>query len=191
MDYGYRVANQLVRRGQAFCVTDNWGFMFGHEYEFRPSMMARKVVITPTSWFELGRQPLRLPVVIDTEEVSARTEGFYPPEYEPEGNHCWSGRSASIIFTLDREAVAPEYRVTVTGSVLPYRPVEVWINGHRLGVAVGIWKSSTDFLAPRELLRPGDVNTMTFDTANAGPITGDTRELGFALMGVRIDAAAR
>ena len=32
---------------------------------------------------------------------------------------------------------------------------------------------------------------MTFDTANAGPITGDARELGFALMGVRIDAAGQ
>jgi hypothetical protein len=68
------VANQLVRRGQAYCVTDNWGCMFGHEYECRPSMMPRKVVITPRAWFELGRQPLRLPVVIDTEEVSARTD---------------------------------------------------------------------------------------------------------------------
>ena len=40
------VANQLVRRGQAFCVTDNWGFMFGHEYECRAGTTPRKVVIT-------------------------------------------------------------------------------------------------------------------------------------------------
>jgi len=184
------VANQLVRRGQAFCVTDNWGFMFGHEYECRAGTTPRKVVITKNAWFELGRQPLMLPVVMDTEEVWRR-EGFYAAEYAPEGNHCWSGRSASLSFTLEREAVAAEYRVTVTGSVLPYRPVEVAINGHRLGVADGIWKSSTSFRAGREWLRPGEMNTMTFDTANAGPITGDARQLGFALMGVRIDAAGQ
>jgi hypothetical protein len=185
------VANQLVRRGQAFCVTDNWGFMFGHEYECRPSMKRRKVVITNTAWYDLGRQPLKLPVVIDTEEVSARREGFYAAEYAPEGNHCWSGRQASLTFTLERDAVAEEYRVTVTGSVLPYRPVEVSINGHRLGAADGIWKSSASFVARREWLRPGEINTMTFDTTNAGPITGDARELGFALMGVRIEAAGQ
>jgi len=184
------VANQLVRRGQAFCVTDNWGFMFGHEYECRAGTTPRKVVITKNAWFDLGRQPLMLPVVMDTEEVWRR-EGFYAAEYAPEGNHCWSGRSASLSFTLEREAVAAEYRVTVTGSVLPYRPVEVAINGHRLGVADGIWKSSTSFRAGREWLRPGEMNTMTFDTANAGPITGDARQLGFALMGVRIDAAGQ
>jgi hypothetical protein len=132
-----------------------------------------------------------VPVAIDMEEVSARREGFYAAEYAPEGNHCWSGRQASLAFTLERDAVAEEYRVTVTGSVLPYRPVEVSINGHRLGAADGIWKSSTSFVARREWLRPGEINTMTFDTTNAGPITGDARELGFALMGVRIEAAGQ
>jgi hypothetical protein len=183
------VANQLVRRRQAFCVTDNWGFMFGHEYECRAGKTPRKVVITRNAWFDLGRQPLKLPVVMDTEEVWARREGFYAAEYAPEGNHCWSGRRASLTFTLESEAVAAEYLVTVTGSVLPDRPAEISINGHRLGVADGIWKSSTNFRVGREWLRPGEMNTLTFETANAGPITGDARELGFALMGVRIDAA--
>ena len=185
------VANQLARRGQAFCVTGNWGFMFGHEYECRAGTTPRKVVITNMSWFDLGRRPLKLPVVIDTEEVAARKEGFYAAEYAREGNHCWSGRTASLIFTLESGAVAAEYGVTVTGSVLPYRPVEVSINGHRLGVADGIWKSSTTFRAGREWLRPGEMNTLTFETANAGPITGDARELGFALMSVRIDGAGQ
>jgi hypothetical protein len=78
--------------------------------------------------------------------------------------------------------------VTVTGSVLPYRPVEISINGHRLGAADSIWKSSTSFLTGRDSLRPGEVNQMTFYTENSGPITGDPRDLGFALMGVRIEA---
>jgi hypothetical protein len=134
---------------------------------------------------------LKLPVKIDTEEAAARREGFYVAEYAPEGKHCWSGRSASLTFTLESEAVAAEYQVTVTGSVLPDRPVEVSINGHRLGTADGIWKSSTSFRAGREWLWPGEMNRMTFETPNAGPISGDARELGFALMGVRIEAAGQ
>jgi hypothetical protein len=165
-------------------VTDNWGFLFGYENVCRPSMATHKVVITNTTWYELGGQPLTLPVVIDTDEVTARREGFYPPE----GDHCWSQRTASLFFTLARDAAAAEYRVTITGSVLPDRPVEVAINGHRLGVVDGIWKSSTSLLAGREMLRPGEVNQVTFYTANSGPIAGDARDLGFSLMAVRIEA---
>jgi hypothetical protein len=121
------------------------------------------------------------------EEVAARKEGFYAPE----GDHCWSRRTASLAFCLDRDASATVYRVTLTGSVLPDRPVEVSLNGRRVGVADGIWKSSVSFLAGGDTLRPGEVNRMTFDTANPGPITGDARELGFSLMDVRIEAAGR
>jgi hypothetical protein len=184
-DTAVGVANQLVRRKQAFCVTNNWGFLFGYEYVCRPPMMPRKVVITNTAWFELGRQPLKLPLLIDTDEVASRKEGFYPAE----GDHDWSGRSASLFFTLVQDTGAAEYRVTITGSVLPDRPVEIAINGHRLGVVDGIWKSSVTLPAGREMLRPGEVNQMTFYTANSGPITGDARDLGFSLMSVRIEAA--
>jgi hypothetical protein len=179
------VANQLARRRQAFCVNSNWGFMFGYEYVCASSGVPRKVVITTTSAYDLGSQPLKLPVTIDMEEVAARKEGFYAPE----GDHCWSGRSGSLTFTLDRGAGAASYRVTLTGSVLPERPVAVSLNGHRVGVADGIWKSSTSFLTGVDALRPGEINRMTFDTANSGPIAGDARDLGFSLMDVRIEAA--
>lgn len=179
------VANQFVRRGQPFCVTENWGHLFGYDYVCRQGLTPRKVVITNTTSFELGRQPIELPAVIEPDELTARVEGFYAPE----GNSCWSGRTASLYFTLDRHAEAGAYRVTITGSVLPYRPVEVSINGQPLGVADGIWKSSVSFLAGREALRPGEVNQMTFYTAGSGPIAGDARDLGFSLRSVRIEAA--
>ena len=181
------VANRLARRRQDFCVTGSWGFMFGYEYVCASAAASRKVVITQTAVYDLGTQPLKLPVTIDMEEVAARKEGFYAPE----GDHCWSRRTASLAFGLDREARAKAYRVTLTGSVLPERPVEVSLNGRRVGVADGIWKSSVSFLAGGDTLRPGEVNRMTFDTPNSGPITGDARELGFSLMDVRIEAAGR
>ena len=185
------VANQLARRRQAFCVTDEWGYMFGYEYVCRPSMTLRKVVVTNGAWFELGRQPLKLPALIEADGATARLEGFYPPEYAHEGNFCWSRRTASLFFSLDPDSAAAAYRVTVTGSVLPYRAVEVSINGNRLGVADGIWKSSLSFPAAGEALRLGEVNQMTFYTADSGPIAGDAREVGFALMSVQIEAAER
>jgi hypothetical protein len=178
------VANQLVRRGQAFCVTGDWGFMFGYEYVCRPFVPTHQVTVTNAAWFELGRQPLKLPAVIETDQIQARMEGFYPRE----GDHCWSRRTAGLSFSLAPDSAA-QFRVTVTGSVLPYRPVEISINGHRLGMADGIWKSSASFPAPREMLRFGDVNQMTFYTAGAAPVAGDARELGFSLISVRIEAA--
>ena len=185
------VANQFVRRGQAFCVTGDWGFMFGYEYVCQPSMTPRKVVITGTKWFELGRQPLKLPAVIEPDELSARMEGFYAPEHSHEGNYCWSGRTGSLFFSLEGDNPAAEYRVTVTGSVLPYRPVEVSINGHRLGVMDGIWKSSISFVTGRDKLRFGDINQMKFHTAESGPTAVDARDVGFSLISVRIEGVGR
>ncbi len=181
------VANRLARRRQDFCVTGNWGFMFGYEYVCAPTAAPRKVVITQTAAYDLGTAPLKLPVTIDMEDLAARREGFYAPE----GDHCWSGRTASLAFGLDRDAAAAAYRVTLTGSVLPERPVAVSLNGRRVGVADGIWKSSVSFVAGGDVLRPGEINRITFDTANSGPITGDARQLGFSLMDVRIEPAGR
>jgi hypothetical protein len=133
-----------------------------------------------------------LPAVIEPDDITARMEGFYAPEHPAhEVDRCWSGRTASLTFSLDRDYGAAEYRVTVAGSVLPYRPVEVSINGHRLGVVEGIWRSSVSLLAGREMLRPGEVNQMTFYTANSGPTAVDARDLGFALMSVRIEGVGR
>ena len=181
------VANRLARRRQTFCVAGNWGFMFGYEYVCAPAAAPRKVVITASAAYELGSQPLKLPLTIDMEEVAARRDGFYAPE----GDHCWSRRTASLAFGLDRDAGAAAYRVTLTGSVLPERPVQVSLNGRRVGVADAIWKSSVSFTAGGDVLRPGEINRLTFDTANSGPIAGDARELGFSLMDVRIEVAGR
>jgi hypothetical protein len=105
-------------------------------------------------------------------------------------------RLRRVRFTLPEVYNRPEasaYRMVniVMAHDGPDLAVEVSINGHRLGAGDGIWESSTSFAAWRELLRPDGVNMMTFDTANAGLTSGDARELGFALMGLRIEAAGR
>ena len=155
-------------------------------------MAPRKVVIAGTAWFEPGRQPLKLPAVIEPDGLGARMEGFYAPERSREGNYsCWSGRTGSLFFSLEGDGGAAEYRVTVSGSVLPYRPVEVSINGHRIGAMDGIWKSSVSFVTGRDTLRFGDSNRMTFHTAASGPTAVDARDVGFSLISVRIEGVGR
>jgi len=174
------VANQLARRGQAFCVDPGWFFLFEREAVCRPGTEFARRVVTASAVFEPGRRPLVLPVRIGADEASTLREGFYPCE----GDQCWTGRSASLGFTL--AGGAPAYRVTITGSVLPERPVEVRLNGVRLGVLDGLWKSGASLDVPGSAVKVGEMNRLTFECAGAGPIAGDARELGFSLMTVEI-----
>ena len=79
-------------------------------------------------------------------------------------------------------------RITITGSVLPERPVEVTLNGQRVGTLDGIWKSGKSFECGRGMWRFGEANRLGFDTAKAGPVAGDARELGVSLIRVRLEA---
>ncbi|MCU1239123.1 MAG: hypothetical protein JWP63_7090 [Candidatus Solibacter sp.] len=173
------IANQLARRGLAFCVDAEWYYMFGRQYVCGAGETWR-VVVTGAVVFESGRRPLGLPVAIGADDVNALREGFY----ECEQDHCWTGRRASVGFTL-ADGV-PEYRVTITGSALPERPVEVLWNGVRIGRLDGLWKSSATLVAPGGAVRSGEMNRLTFECPGAGPIAGDSRELGFSLMKVEI-----
>jgi len=182
-DTAVGVANQLARRGQPFCVEPGWGFLFGRRYVCPADAAAQPVAITNTAWYELGRQPLTLPVTIENGAFTARREGFY----EPEGDHAWTAATAVLSFTLQPDP-AGVFRLTVTGSVLPERPAEVSLNGRVVGRLDGIWKSSMSLPVPREALRFGEVNHLSFHTGRAGPIAGDSRELGISLMQVRLEA---
>jgi hypothetical protein len=194
-DTAVGVANQLARRGQPFCIAPEWGFMFGRQYVCPSAGAPRPIAITNTAWYALGSQPLPLPLVIESGDFNARREGFYPPEGNhsegnpSEGNHSWTAATGALYFTVQRDA-SSAFRLTVTGSVLPERPVEVSLNGWVLGTLDGVWKSSMSLPVPREAVRFGAVNQLSFHTGQAGPIAGDARQLGFSLMQVRLEAVA-
>jgi hypothetical protein len=177
------IANQLARRGQPFCVDASWFYLFGRQYVCREGSNFARRVVTAGAVYEPGRRPMRLPAAIGVEDAGCLREGFYACD----ADHCWTGRRAALGFTLLDGAA--EYRVTITGSVLPERPVEVGLNGRRLGRLEGIWKSAASFPAPGEWMRPGERNLLTFECPRAGPVSGDARELGFSLMTVEIAAA--
>ena len=176
------VANQLARRGQPFCVSPEWWYMFGRDAVCAAGATTRPVLLTNRAWFDLGHQPLPLPLSIDAHDTAARREGFYAPE----GDHAWTASAATLYFTLLPHP-AGALKLTVTGSILPERPVEVTLNGRPLGTLDGIWKSSATLAVPREALRFGEENALRFRTANAGPIAGDRRVLGFSLVNIRLE----
>jgi len=49
------VANQITRRGQTFCVTDDWAFIFGQEHICSGTGSVRPIVITRGGWHDLGQ----------------------------------------------------------------------------------------------------------------------------------------
>ena len=183
-DTAVGVANQLARHGRPFCIAAEWGFMFGREYVCPPGGAPRTVAIAPTAWYDLGSEPLPWPIDLEAGGVNARSEGLYPLE----GDHAWTAAKAALRFT-PLPNPAGTFRLTVTASVLPGRPVAVALNGHPLGTLEGIWKSSATLAVARGWVRFGEENELAFGTANAGPIAGDSRQVGFSLVSVRLEAA--
>ena len=183
-DTAVGVANQLARRGQGFCVDAGWAYLFGYGSGCGAGQWKR-VVIDRGGWYEQGRVPLVLPAQLEcTEEVTARREGFYGPE----GEHCWSGKEASLEFLLSGPE-APAYTLALRGSVLPERPVEVLLNGHQVGVVENLWNSQVTLRVAGEVLKISAVNRIEFRVPAAGAIAGDGRELGFSLISVGISGA--
>ncbi len=182
-DTAVGIANQMARGGQAFCVDSSWYYMFGRRYVCQPGAAGfAQRVVTRTAILQPGRRALPLPAVIGADDVTALREGFYACDLD----HCWTRRRAVLGFTLAEGA--PQFRLTITGSVLPERPVKVTLNGEPIGELGGLWKSSASFVVPGGVMRAGEPNRLTFECPNAGPISGDARELGFSLMAVEIGA---
>ena len=139
------VANRLARRRQDFCVTGNWGFMFGYEYVCAATAAPRKVVITQTAAYDLGT-------------AAPEVAGYhrYGRPGGAQGRILWAGGRP----LLERAYRQPRLR---SGSRCGRGGVPcdadrvgaagasgaVSLNGRRVGVADGIWKSSVSFAAAR------------------------------------------
>ena len=183
-DTAVGIANQMARGGQAFCVDSGWYYMFGRRYVCRPGAAGfAQRVVTRTAILQPGRRALPLPAVDRRGRCHCTAGGLLRLRAL---DHCWTRRRAVLGFTLAEGA--PQFRLTITGSVLPERPVKVTLNGEPIGELGGLWKSSASFVVPGGVMRAGEPNRLTFECPNAGPISGDARELGFSLMAVEIGA---
>lgn len=198
------VANSMQRLGKPFCVGRDWGFMFSRENVCPDMLLADRLWLaiaeTPCSApcryvyrsaaFSLTshpHQPLAMPVEVglpDSPEVDR------PGFYEDEGTHRWSQHHASIRFLLSPELPpASCFRVALTGYTLPDRPTQLGINGRTLGTLSKGVSDTAVFVVAGDALRPGQVNRISLDTAKAGPVGPDWRQIGFGFERLTLRAA--
>ena len=130
-----------------------------------------------------GRLPLRLAVA----DLAGRTSGFHGAE----GDAMWTMKRGAIAFRAG-ESINPNgsYAVSITGTLLSGRPVEVWLNSTRLGIInqEGYRARTTFEIAGKAFVASGD-NSLILIVEKAGPAGLDVRELGYSFVQVDIAKA--
>jgi hypothetical protein len=80
--------------------------------------------------------------------------------------------------------------VEVTGFGVPGRPAVLLINGRRVGTIDHPREATTRLEVPSEVFRETAENEVVLQVPNAGPVGRDARDLGFALMRIRLSPIA-
>lgn len=199
------VANSMQRLGKPFCVGPSWSFMYSKENLCPDILTADKLWVakgtavcnSPCSYVyhSAAISVTRSPAEQMTLPLSVGPHG--PPEvektgfYATEGTFCWAQKQASLLFLLSPEAAAaPCYRLALTGNAFPGRPTQLGVNGRTLGTLSKIELDTAQFVVPRDALHPGGENRISLETDKAGPVGGDTREIGYAVTRLVLSAAA-
>ena len=198
------IANSMERMGKPFCVSPSWGFMFSKENICPDMLTANKLraaaeavlCASPCRYVYRGaaisvtRSPaewITLPLNVDQHEApEVERTGFYATER----SFSWTQKHASLLFLLSPEAAsAPCFHLAITGNAFPERPMQLGVNGRTLGTLSKSTLDTAVFVVPREAVRPGAANRISLDTDKAGPVGGDTREIGFAFASLVLRAA--
>jgi len=198
-------ANSMERLGKPFCVGPSWSFMYTKENLCPDILTADKLWVargaavcnSPCSYVyrSAAISVTRSPAERMTLPLSVGPHG--PPEvektgfYATEGSFCWAQKRASLLFLLSPEAAsAPCFRLALTGNAFPGRPMQLGVNGRTLGTLSKTELDTALFVVPRDALRPGEANRISLETDKAGPVGGDTREIGYAFTRLVLSAAA-
>lgn len=128
----------------------------------------------------------RFPLHLGMQELAGRTSGFYGVE----GDGMWSTKRGVLKFHLAEEIDSEgKYVVSITGTMLRDRPVEVLLNSTRLGtIKTEGPRLTSNFPVPGKAFLPRGDNSLVLLTEKAGAAGQDVRELGFSF--VRADIAA-
>ncbi len=199
------LANSMKRMGKPFCVSPDWAVLFSRVNVCPDMVMADKLRVATGaapcvppcrpvyrgadfSVVRYPRQTFTLPLDVDLHESpGVERAGFNGNEK----THNWSQKHAAIRFALAPELpAAPCFRLALTGYDYPGRPAELGINGRALGTLTKTELNTALFMVPRETLRPGQVNSITLDSANAGPVGDDKRDIGYAFLDLVLRPAA-
>ncbi|MGC9946680.1 MAG: hypothetical protein ABSF64_09970 [Bryobacteraceae bacterium] len=191
------VANSMQRLGKPFCVNPDWGFMFSSKNVCPETAMADKlwvatgaaVCVAPCRYlyrdseFSLSRHPaqrLTLPLeIVPRASLDIDRSGFN----EGDGAQVWLRKHADIGFRLLPDLPpTPCFRIALTGFAPEGRPAQLRVNGLLLGTLSRSRLATSLFVVPREAIRAGEVNHISLDTENAGPVGADPREIGFGFV---------
>jgi len=198
-DLAVGVASALRRQGMQFCVSPNWAFLFGHDALCQGDSRLRfargtsdcaspcRVILrhgdVAVEYMPRFSAVVRLPLRLTAADNLTQKDNFLPPE----GGSRWSNKSSEIRFLLARpEETAGPYSFTITGSMLPGRPVKVWLNGRALGEISSEGRGSRSFPLSDGALRWDDENVVRMEVDNAGPLNQDPRELGYFFENIQI-----
>jgi hypothetical protein len=198
------IANSMKRLGKPFCVSPGWGFIFSRDNVCPDMLTADKLWVASHAPVCTApcRYIYRSAAFSETDNPAQGTTGplnigpHEAPEvertgfYATEGSFAWVQKRASLSFLLSPEtASAPCFRLAVTGHAFPGRPMRLDINGRVLGTLSKTALDTAVFVVPADAIRPGGLNRISLDTEKAGPVGGDTREIGFAFAGLVLRAA--
>jgi hypothetical protein len=194
-----------------FCVQSNGGLYFANYEEFReilallstspelckqlgatgrryvlanflPEVIAERYRAALAKWgFDLAPiLRLSLPVQVGlTESPTVLMNGFH----KAEPDHVWTSKRATIHFWLSSNMQnIGQFRMEVTGFAHPGRPADVLFNGLKLGTLSNTSRSTAALSVPRDTVHAGDINEVSIETGNAGPVGADARELGFGFV---------
>src|ERR1017187_2768973 len=199
------LANSMKRMGKPFCVNPSLGFLFSKD-NVCPDMrrMADELWLTtevapckpPCRYiyrspaFSLTQsppQPITLPLEVDPHDWRRLDRSGFN---EGEASYCWTQKHVSIRFWLSPSLPpASCFRIALTGYAPAGRPAQLGVNGRTLGILSKNVPDTALFVVPREAIRPGEINSISLDTENAGPVGGDIREIGFDFTSLVLRAA--
>ena len=195
------LANAMQRIDKRFCVDESWGFMFSRQNVCPDPLRTAKLEVaaidasdcTPPCLlvyrgkrFSVRSRPawLSLPVEIGFSDPSVGAKAGFN---NSEGAYCWTRKHSTIRFLLTPELPKGAcFQLEVRGFTAPGRPARVALNADSLGTLARQEPAAASFIVPRGILRPGEINTVAFDTEKAGPAGGDHREIGFGFISLAL-----
>jgi hypothetical protein len=196
------VASWLQQRRRPFCVSDNWGFVFGRQHVCRNlASLEDLTIVSPLDPCVAPCRPIfrseeiaanlipvvpgSLPITLHSDDPASLAVGFY----EPEGKHgpMWSALRSEIHFLLETDWHPTKLvLVRVTGVAIPDRPVQLSLNGQYIGTISRGGLGSFEFAVPESLFHGGTDNALVFDVDRAAPVGRDPRNLGFQLWQIQL-----
>jgi hypothetical protein len=194
------IASRLKRLHQPFCIIGNWSVMFGADAICREASGVTRLILSRKQSncaspcllgdgnyaVELSPMPaLRVPFTLGPDGSSGFYEGFYSAAIP--GAPIFTSERSTIRFVLGGVAQPDDpLRVLVTGTAIPGRPADIFLNGSKLGTIVSSQRGAGTFRVPGSLLKFGSDNVFSIYVANAAPVGKDLRHLGYCLESIQV-----